>query len=133
MLSKSARYGLIAALEMASQGPDRPVVAAQVAAECRIPAAVLAKIFQRLVRAGIAVGSRGAKGGYRLRRSATRITVLDVLSAFEPERRPRMGDPRLDLLFDEVEEVMRSTYASVSLETLAKPAAPPRRRPAPRR
>lgn len=119
-LTKSSRYALLAALEMAS-APEHPVTAADVARRHGAPEAVVAKVLQRLVRAGLAVGTRGSNGGYRLARSASQITVLDVLRVFDEElangRRAEPGTP-LDRLMAEVAEGARYTFASVSLETL---------------
>ncbi|MGE0455062.1 MAG: Rrf2 family transcriptional regulator [Vicinamibacteria bacterium] len=138
MPGKSARYALHAALEMALS-PDEPVTVASVAARFGIPPTALAKVFQQLVRSGLALGTRGVGGGYRLARRANDISVLDVLSAFAPpptpgrclvaERPdgacPRLGGCGLRQLFDEADELLRCTFASVSLETLARRTGPP--------
>jgi Rrf2 family iron-sulfur cluster assembly transcriptional regulator len=140
-LAKSTRYALYAAVEMAAAG-DRPVTVADVAQRYRIPPNALAKVFQQLVRAGVAVGTRGVGGGYRLGRPADVVSVLDVVSVFEPPREVGVcaltalpsGDCeasvtcRLRRLFDEVDEMVRCTYASVSLETLVRAPAAPRAR-----
>ena len=132
-LNKSTRYALYAALELALARDDGPVTVGQIAGRYRIPEAVLAKAFQQLVRAGLALGTRGSGGGYRLARSPAEITVLDILQVFEPARTPEQcllaegGEPdcseydlcRLRRLFDEVDEMARSTFASVTLDTLA--------------
>lgn len=133
-LSKSSRYALYAALEMAMAG-DRLVTVAQVAGPHGIPPTALAKVFQQLVRAGIAVGTRGIGGGYRLARPRTDITVLDVVSVFDPLRAPGRDllhtrtasapaaiphTEAMRRLFDEVDEGIRATLASVTLETLAR-------------
>jgi Rrf2 family protein len=132
-LSKSSRYALYAALEMARAG-DEPVTVAQVAGPHGIPATALAKVFQQLVRAGIAVGTRGIGGGYRLARRRDEITVLEVVSVFNPPRTPGAdllharanGEPAtpqaaaLRRLFDEVDEGIRATLASVTLDTLVR-------------
>jgi len=143
-LSRSARYALYAALEMARAG-DGLVTAAAVAARYGVPATAAAKVFQQLVRAGLAEGIRGVGGGYRLARPRSHITVLDVLSVFEPslrapagqvaasaapERSPRAGrgnrqpspDAPLVRLFAEVDELVRCTFASVTLDTLVRRA-----------
>ena len=136
-LNKSTRYALYAAMEMAAAagtapgGNGRTVTVSEVATRYRIPEGALAKVFQQLVRAGVAVGTRGAGGGYRLARSPSELTVLDVVRVFEPPRtlgRCLLGDGsgdcdvyaacRLRRLFDEVEGLARNTFASVSLETL---------------
>jgi Rrf2 family protein len=132
-LSKFSRYALYAALEMARAG-DEPVTVGAVAGPHNIPATALAKVFQQLVRAGLAAGTRGIGGGYRLARPRSEITVLDVVSVFEPLRvpgddllhAPRDGGPpaphttMLQRLFDEVDEGTRATLASVTLDTLVK-------------
>jgi Rrf2 family protein len=117
-LTKSSRYALLAAIEMAAAG-DGLVSAADVARRHGAPEAVVAKVLQRLVRAGIAVGTRGGNGGYRLARNASSITVLDVLRVFDedPAREAPAATP-LDRLLAEVTEGVRFTFASVSLETL---------------
>jgi Rrf2 family protein len=129
---KSTRYALYAAMEMARAGEDAQVTATGVAQRYRIPVAVLSKIFQQLVRAGIAVSTRGAGGGYGLAQKPTDVTVLDVIDAFESPRstsrcllaeesEAECGDftlCRLRKLVDEVDEMTRCTYASVTLETL---------------
>lgn len=131
--NKSTRYALYAALEMAAAPSDTFVTAAEVAERYRIPATVLAKVFQQLVRAGIAAGTRGAGGGYQLAAEASELTMLDVIEVFEPTHTEGAcvlqepedvpcatpGDCRIRQVFDEVQEQVRSTYASISLETLA--------------
>jgi Rrf2 family protein len=129
---KSTRYALYAAMEMARSGGEDQVTVTRVAQRYSISTAVLAKIFQQLVRAGIAESTRGVRGGYRLARKASELTVLEVIEAFELARSARQcllaeeGEKicndytlcRLRKLFDEVEETARCTYASVTLETL---------------
>jgi len=131
-LNKSARYALYATLEIALAAP-RPATVAEIAARYRIPQTALAKVVQQLVRTGIAVGTRGVGGGYRLAKPATRISVLDVVSVFDPPRAPGQctvldGGARCDSpdrcsvrgLFDEVDELVRNTFASVTIETLSR-------------
>lgn len=131
-LNKATHYALYAALEMARAG-DNPVTVAQVASRYGIPDSALAKVFQQLVRSGVAVSLRGTKGGYRLSRPASKTTLLDVISVFEPPPSLALGDPAqrtieaaaaapLRQLFDELDELVRCTFASVSLATLARRA-----------
>jgi Rrf2 family protein len=131
-LHKSTNYALHAALQM-TLADDRPVTVAAVAGIYDIPESALAKVFQQLVRSGIARGSRGVGGGYRLTRPATEVTVLQIMEIFEDFGRsgtcqlrdrpvddcPEEPDCRLRGLFEEVDDVLRSTFASVTLDTLA--------------
>lgn len=129
---KSTRYGLYAALELARAGTKRPVTVAQVAEHYGISVSALAKVFQRLARAGLARSTRGVLGGYGLARGASEISVLEVIEAFESPRGSghcllvdegesacgELSVCRLRELIDEVDEMTRCTYASVTLETL---------------
>jgi Rrf2 family protein len=143
-IGKSARYALHAMLEMALAGGE-PVTVAGVADRFGLPRTALAKVFQQLVRAGLAVGTRGVGGGYRLGRPASQVSVLDVIAAFDRPHapglclvteRPESGCERLSTcglrqLFDEADELVRCTFASVSLATLARRTASPPPAPAP--
>lgn len=130
IVQKSTRYALLAAIELARAWPRATVSAAEVADGHSLPPTVVAKVVQRLVRGGLARGSRGVRGGYRLARDPRGISVLDVIDAFE--RTPRdvfslngsraaradASVRRLKRLFEEVGELERTTYASISLATL---------------
>jgi len=132
-VTKSTRYALYAAAEMAVAG-DAPTTVSAVAARYRIPEGALAKVFQQMVRAGLATGTRGIGGGYRLARPASKITVLDVMHVFERRRavggcalhsRPGEVCPAASVcgvqwLFNEVDELVQSTYESVTLKTLVR-------------
>jgi Rrf2 family protein len=136
-ITKSTRYALYATAEMAMADAGAPVTVAEVAARYGIPGDALAKVFQRLVRAGLATGTRGIGGGYRLARPPRKITVLEVMHVFERPRKPgacllhdqpvvecsRQSSCGLHWLFSEVEDLVRATYESVTLETLVRRAA----------
>ena len=142
---KSTRYALYAAMELARANEGDQVTAAQVADRYNIPGAVLAKVFQQLVRTGVAVGTRGTGGGYQLARKAGTVTLLEVIDAFEPSGTPGgcllddANDDRCDLfpdcelreVIDEVDELVRCTFASITLETLINRRRPHEPKPAP--
>jgi Rrf2 family protein len=125
-LSKAARHALLAAAEMARSKDNGLVTVTRVAQRHEISEAALAKVFQRLVRSGLAVGVRGVHGGYRLTRPASN-PVLDVLD-FEPSAHPVGATSHLGArapdhvgrLFDSVDEHLRSTFASLTLDVLAR-------------
>lgn len=133
-LNKSTLYALYAALELASSGGD-PITTSRIASRYEMPEHAAAKVMQQLVRAGFAGAARGVGGGYWLARPASEVTVQDVIDLFEPGHvpvqggRPALGDRpdnaasdaanRLRGLFEEVDETVRATFASVTLATLA--------------
>jgi Rrf2 family protein len=133
--SKSTRYALYAAMEMAVR--PEPVTVGSVATKYDIPEGALARVMQMLVRVGVAQGVRGTGGGYLLARPAREINLLQLIEVFDPPRphgeyllgKNRESDgrdvaeKRLRRLFDEVEENARNTFASVSLETLVRGGA----------
>jgi Rrf2 family protein len=134
-INRTTRYALYAALELTKAFAEgNTTTAGQVARKYKLPETVLAKVFQQLVKAGIAIGTRGIGGGYRLASHPADTTVLDILQVFDPPRPPGQclltdktedscheeAECRLRRLFDEVDEQVRCTFASVTLETLAK-------------
>jgi len=123
-------------MEMAAANGEQ-VTATEVADRYGISPTVTAKVFQQLVHAQVAVGTRGAGGGYQLARPASELTMLDVIQVFEPPREPggcllhkddlpcaHPHDCRLRSIFDEVDELVRCTFASITLETLVGSHSP---------
>lgn len=53
------------------------------ARRAKLPATMLSKVFQRLVRRGLLRSQRGPGGGYALARPAATISLAEILSAVE--------------------------------------------------
>lgn len=66
-----------------SSSKDGTLIVDRIAEEMCIPKTFLAKILQKLVKAGIVKSFRGAKGGCRLSRKPADITLLDVIEAIQ--------------------------------------------------
>jgi FeS assembly SUF system regulator len=81
-LSKLADYGIVMVTNMARH-PERQHNATEIATESHIPQPMASKILKALVRSGLLVSHRGAKGGYGLARAAGAITVADVIKALD--------------------------------------------------
>jgi Rrf2 family protein len=56
-----------------------------VSAAMAIPQRFLPRVMADLVEAGLVVGRRGRTGGYRLARDAGAISLLEIITAAEPE------------------------------------------------
>ena len=82
-LTKKADYGLMA-LKFLAEHVDSPSLSAKDIAEAYgIPAQLLAKILQRLTKAGLLSSHAGMNGGYALSRPAETITAFDVIGAID--------------------------------------------------
>jgi Rrf2 family protein len=68
---------------LASVPPGASLSAAALADFHELPTAYMAKHLQRLVRGGVLVANRGARGGYQLARPAGDISLWDVQAAIE--------------------------------------------------
>lgn len=89
MLSSTAEYALRAVLFLAEHPARCPMRAGELAVALRVPPNYLAKILHQLVKLEILRSSRGRNGGFELAISPARLTLLQVVEAFDPVRRRR--------------------------------------------
>ena len=80
-LSDGVEWGVHVCTVLAIVPPDRALPAAKLAEFHGVPAAYLAKHLQALARAGVLETTKGPKGGYRLARPATEITLTTSYGA----------------------------------------------------
>lgn len=82
--SKLAQAGIAAVSYLAAVGPEKRLAGSAEIAEARqLSRQLVAKILTMLSSAGLVEGKPGPLGGYRLKRSAAEITLLDVVMVFE--------------------------------------------------
>lgn len=86
ILSASATHALRAIAFLAGQPREEAVLGRELARKVGVPTHYLAKVLAALARAGVLTASRGARGGYRLARPASRIKLLEVVVPFEGAR-----------------------------------------------
>lgn len=82
-LTKKADYGLIAMRHLAEHADEGSCSAKDVAEAYAIPPEVLAKILQRLAKAGLLHSQHGMNGGYTLARPASQISAYEVIRAID--------------------------------------------------
>ncbi len=70
----------------ANGGADDAVLGRDLARRLKLPPDYLSKVLGTLARSGLLSASRGVKGGYRLARPASRIRLVEVVTAFEGKR-----------------------------------------------
>src|SRR5260221_4887816 len=76
-LTKKADYGLMAMKHLAEHAEQGACSTKDVADAYRIPQEALAKILQRLVKAGLLHSQHGTNGGYTLARAPGGVLALE--------------------------------------------------------
>jgi Rrf2 family protein len=84
-LTRRGDYAVRVMLALAREPGDGWLSVPTVSAAMAIPERFLPRVMVDLVHAGLVVGRRGRTGGYRLARSSAAISLLDIITAAEPE------------------------------------------------
>ena len=82
-LTKKADYGLMAMKHLAEHADKSACSAKDVSDAYGIPPEALAKILQRLVKAGLLHSQHGTNGGYTLARDGHKISAFEVIRAID--------------------------------------------------
>ncbi|HYV59238.1 MAG TPA: Rrf2 family transcriptional regulator [Acidimicrobiia bacterium] len=82
-LSDGVEWGLHCTVLLAVMPPDAALSTTRLSEFHGVPVAYLAKHLQAMSRAGILSAGTGPRGGYRLARPPTDISVLDVVEAVD--------------------------------------------------
>lgn len=82
-LTKKADYALMAMKHLAEHSGDGSLSAKDVSVAYGIPPEALAKILQRLAKAGLLQSQHGTNGGYMLARPPHTISAFEVIQAID--------------------------------------------------
>jgi Rrf2 family protein len=82
-LSKKSDYALMAMKHLAIRSDSASASAREIAEQYDIPVELMAKVLQRLARRGLLISHQGTRGGYRLSRAASAISVADIIQAID--------------------------------------------------
>jgi Rrf2 family protein len=137
-LSEAASIALHAMTLLASESePGRHVTVKDLASRLPVSEAHLAKVMQRLVKAGLVASVRGPGGGFTLRVDPTATTLLQIYEAIEgklevaeclfPERPQACDACILDDALAEANRIVHARLARTCLAALTtafRPAAP---------
>ena len=83
-LTRASSYALHAVAYMATQKQqDKPVASHHIAAARGIPERFLLKVLKPLVSARVLISIKGPNGGYRLARTPSDISMLEILEAVD--------------------------------------------------
>ena len=133
-MSKLTDYGTLVLAHLAAS-EDRLASAHQVSMDTRLSLPTVSKLLKSLVRAGLAVSRRGARGGYALSRSAEEISAADILDALEgplaitecssaPGLCGLESSCRVGGAWQKINAGIRQALDEVSLADLRRPAGP---------
>lgn len=86
IFTSPTEYAIRGLGELAGRSTGGTVLLDQLVAGTDLPRDYMAKIFQKLVRAGILRSSKGRGGGFALARPAHEISLMQVLQAMEGEQ-----------------------------------------------
>ncbi|MEY2913735.1 MAG: hypothetical protein RLZZ184_3044 [Cyanobacteriota bacterium] len=89
-LSAKVEYALLALLELAKHYDKKvPLTINEIAAKQPIPERYLEQILAQLRRAGMVQSQRGSKGGFVLMNDPWQITILEIVTLVEGERKEK--------------------------------------------
>jgi Rrf2 family protein len=83
MLSKKAKYAIVALVHLAKKDTRSPVVIKDIAEAERIPQKFLEAILLELKNAGVLSSRKGKGGGYYLHKSPQEINLADVMRIYD--------------------------------------------------
>lgn len=133
-LTRRGDYAVRAMLALSAPEAEPWLSATRISTAMSIPARFLPRVLRDLARAGLVEARTGRTGGYRLARPAAAITLLDVITAIEPEdddRRcilrgiPCHPDGRCAVhdTFDQARRALQDRLAATTLAELAQPSS----------
>lgn len=82
-LTTKGRYAVTAMLDLGLHYNHGPIVLADIAKRQRISLSYLEQLFACLRKTGLVVSVRGPRGGYRLAKSANKISIAEVIAAVD--------------------------------------------------
>ncbi len=94
-ITKESEYALLL-LSVLSGQPDKPQNATELARQTGIALPMTGKVLKQLVKQNILSSTRGAYGGYALKRVALSVSIFEVIKAMEgaPELVNCIGDDK---------------------------------------
>ena len=98
--SRKLLFAIEAVLDIAYHSTGMPVQSSEITRRQGIPRRYLEQTLQSLVRAGVLVGTRGPKGGYRLARERRQISLAEIVKVVRAAETPEEAEyyaPQSDL------------------------------------
>jgi Rrf2 family protein len=112
-VSARADYAIRALVELAAAGPDKPLKADAIARAQGIPTKYLENLLGDLRRARLTVSQRGQRGGYRLARPASAITLAEVIRVIDGPLAGVRDDAPEDVSYPGVAASLRDVWVAL--------------------
>ncbi len=132
-ISEAANIAVHALAYMSKTQKEGYFSVAEIAETLNVSPSHLAKVMQRLVKAGFVGSSRGAAGGFSLEKSPEEMNVMEIIIAIDgepPEIGCILGTPICKTgtcvmrpLLSEVEKIVRDRLSGVKLSDFALAAS----------
>lgn len=108
VFSEKVNYGLSAIFELAKNYYKGYIQIKEIATAQNIPQSYLEQLLINLKRAGLVDSMRGAQGGYKLKKSAHDIRIIDLIEALEA--------PITIVDYSKNSEVLQSFWRKIEVE-----------------
>ena len=95
-LSTKGRYAVTAMMDLAMREDGQPVSLAEISQTQGISNSYLEQLFRKLSQHDLVYGTRGPRGGYRLKRPANEINVAEIILAVDEKIDSRNCEGRGD-------------------------------------
>ena len=123
-LTTKGRFAVTAMIDLALRSNAGPVALAAISARQQISLSYLEQLFGKLRRHELVESTRGPGGGYTLGRSASKITVADIVSAVDEPVDGLVDDERSlgisQPLWQRLNTVMLAHMATITLVSLVQ-------------
>ncbi len=132
IIKKDTDYAMRMLVCLAQQnGNATPVSAKKLAASEGVPDDFAYKVLQKLKRAGLASGTMGSRGGFKLAKAPRDITLLDVLSAVQGtitvrkcclarDACTRQGKCEVSIVLSGIQDNLNSSLQKITLADVLK-------------
>lgn len=135
-ISKLTDYGIVLLVRLAREAPGTRHNAREMAEATDLPLPAVSKMLKSLAAADLLESLRGARGGYRLARPPSAVTVAEVLEALEGPialMDCAVGPGHCDVEdscgvrepWQRINRAIHETLGQVTLEDLARPSGAP--------
>ena len=123
-INSKSRYGLLATLSLAEHYGQGLLQIKDISSQRNIPLQYLGQIFNLLVKADIINSVRGKNGGYKLSRTPSEITFLEILEVLEGSielvEKENVKDDAIHELLNLAESKLREVFNVSLADILAR-------------